>query len=161
MRHHNSFKKLGRNASHRRAMLRNLATSFLKNESCQTTIARAKQLKGIVEPFIRSARSDNLSARRAAYSYLLDKAVVHKLFSDIGPRFKGRNGGYTRVLRTGFRHGDAAQLAVIQMVESAAASAPAKPEKKAAAAKPKTERKPRSEAKSAESKPRASRKKAS
>lgn len=154
MRHHQSYKKLGRDTSHRRAMLRNLATSFLKNESCQTTVTRAKELRSIVEPLIRKARKDDLAARRAAYSYLLDKAVVHKLFADIGPRFSARNGGYTRVLRTGTRHGDAAQMAVIQLVEAGSAAAAAAPEKK-------TARKARGTAKSADAKPRASRKKAS
>ena len=134
MRHHQSFRKLGRNTSHRRALLRSLATSFLKHESCQTTLARAKELRGVVEPLIRSASRDTLAARRAAYSYLLDKGVVHKLFSEIGPRFSARSGGYTRVLRSGLRHGDAAQMAVIQLVEktAAAAAASAKGAKKGA-----------------------------
>lgn len=150
MRHHHSLKKLGRDTSHRRAMLRSLATSLLKHESCQTTVTRAKELRRVVEPLISSARRDSLAARRAAYSYLMDKGVVHKLFADIGPRFSARNGGYTRVLRTGFRHGDAAQMAVIQLVERTMAAAP-KSEKKASTVE-KSPRKPKTSAKAAEGK---------
>lgn len=98
-------------------MFRNMATSLLRLEQLETTVARAKDLRRVVEPLIALAANDTLTARRSAYGYLTDKAVVHKLFTDIGPRFKARKGGYTRVIRTRIRHGDAAELAVICLVE--------------------------------------------
>ena len=116
MRHHNALRKFGMTSSHRRAMFRNMTTSLLLHEKFETTLERAKDLRRVVEKLITLAGRDNLHARRQAYSYLLSKAVVHKLFAEIGPRFKARPGGYTRVIRSGVRHGDAAQLAYIELL---------------------------------------------
>jgi large subunit ribosomal protein L17 len=93
-----------------------MATSLLLHEKFETTVERAKDLKRVVEKLISSASEDTVAARRKAYSYLLDKEVVHKLFAEIGPRYKARPGGYTRVLRTRHRAGDAAELAIIELV---------------------------------------------
>jgi len=120
MRHGKTLRKLSRNASHRRALLRNLATSFIKHERFETTVQKAKELRPVVEKLITLGRSDTLDARRQAYSYLTSKAVVHKLFADVGPRCKDRKGGYTRIVRTRTRPGDAADLAVIELVDKGA-----------------------------------------
>lgn len=117
MRHGSGYRKFQKSTAHTRAMLRNLATSVISNESCETTVEKAKEVKPIVEKLITLARTDTLANRRAAYSYLTTKTAVQKLFSDVAPRFKTRNGGYTRVVRTRTRHGDAAELAVIALVE--------------------------------------------
>lgn len=117
MRHGKSLRKFSRTWSHRKALLRNLATSFFKHEKFETTVEKAKELRPLVEKLITLGRNDTLAARRQAYSYLMDKAVVHKLFTDIGPRSSGRNGGYTRVVRTRVRPGDAAELAIIALVD--------------------------------------------
>ena len=93
-----------------------MATSLLKYERCETTVPKAKELRRVVEPLVRLGAEDTLHNRRKAYSYLLDKAVVYKLFTDIGPRFKQREGGYTRIVRTRVRHGDAAEMAVIELL---------------------------------------------
>lgn len=122
MRHGKGLRQLSRTASHRRALLRNMATSFIKYESFETTVEKAKELRPVVERLITLGKSDTLAARRQAYSYLTDKAIVHKLFADIGPRCASRNGGYTRIIRTRYRNGDAAQMAVIQLVDRAVAS---------------------------------------
>ena len=123
MRHGKSGKKLSRSVSHRRALLRNMASSIILHERAETTLIKAKTLRPLIEKLITMARTDTLHTRRQAYSYLMDKSAVHKLFVDVAPRFKERNGGYTRVVRTGFRHGDAAQMAVIEFVEKNAALA--------------------------------------
>ena len=123
MRHGKGLRQLSRTASHRRALLRNMATSFIRYEHFETTIQKAKELRPIVERLITLGKDDTLAARRQAYSYLTDKAVVHKLFADVGPRCKARNGGYTRIVRTRIRHGDAAELAIIELVDKAAAPA--------------------------------------
>lgn len=130
--------------------MRNLATSFFKHERFETTVPKAKELRPVVERLVTLGKNDTLAARRQAYSYLLDKAVVHKLFTDIGPRNATRNGGYTRIVRTRVRPGDAAELAVIELVDKAAAKgatkeAPAKkaaPKKAAAAKKPSAKKAP-------------------
>jgi large subunit ribosomal protein L17 len=150
MRHGKGLRKLSRNMSHRKALLRNLATSFFRHESFETTVPKAKELRPVVERLVTLGKNDTLAARRQAYSYLLDKAVVHKLFTDIGPRNATRNGGYTRIVRTRVRPGDAAELAVIELVDKAAAKgetkeAPAKkaaPKKAAAAKKPAAKKAP-------------------
>jgi len=98
-----------------------LATSFIREERFETTVQKAKELRPIVEKLITLGRTDNLASRRQAYSYILDKSMVHKLFVDLGPRFNARNGGYTRIVRTGWRHGDAAEMAIIELVERSAA----------------------------------------
>lgn len=148
MRHANAFKKLGINTSHRRALLRNMATSLLKVERINTTYRRAKILQPVVESLIRLGANDTLSARRKAYGYIFDKKVVFKLFTELGPRYRARQGGYTRVVRTNFRHGDAAQLAVIELVrsESEKSAPPAETKVSAKASKPK-ENKEKKEAK--------------
>lgn len=134
MRHGKGLRKLSRNISHRKALLRNLATSFFKYERFETTVPKAKELRPVVERLVTLAKNDTLAARRQAYSYLMDKAVVHKLFTEIGPRNATRNGGYTRIVRTRVRPGDAAELAVIELVDKAETKSASKeaPAKKAA-----------------------------
>lgn len=134
MRHAKGLRKLSRNASHRRALLRNMATSLIRLERFETTVQKAKELRPVVEKLITSGKEDTLSSRRHAYSYLLDKSVVHKLFADVGPRFKARKGGYTRIVRTRLRHGDSAEMAIIEFVDKAEASSPAKTTAKKATA---------------------------
>jgi large subunit ribosomal protein L17 len=138
MRHGKALRKFSRSVSHRRALLRNLATSFFKHEKFETTVEKAKDLRPLVERLITLGKNDTLAARRQAYSYLMDKAVVHKLFADIGPRCGSRNGGYTRIIRTRVRPGDAAELAIIELVDKAAKESTTKdetPAKKASAKK--------------------------
>ncbi len=134
MRHGKGLRQLSRSTSHRRALLRNLATSFIKYERFETTVEKAKEIRPVVERLITLGKDDNVHSRRQAYSYLMDKSVVHKLFTDIGVRVKNRNGGYTRIVRTRYRNGDAAQMAVIELVDRAGEKAvePKKAEKKAA-----------------------------
>jgi large subunit ribosomal protein L17 len=136
MRHRNSGRQLSRNSSHRRALLRNMATSLLRHETIRTTVPKAKELRRVVEPLITLAKADSLAKRRLAFSRLRDISIVEKLFTDLGPRFKARAGGYTRILKMEPRPGDSADMALMQLVESAAPPAPA-PETKKAAAKPK------------------------
>jgi large subunit ribosomal protein L17 len=116
MRHGKKLKKINRIGSHRRALLRNMATSLLRHEKCETTVAKAKALRPVVEKLITIGKNDSLAARRKAYAYIFDKAVVHKLFAEVGPRYSTRNGGYTRVVRSGVRSGDASDLAWIELV---------------------------------------------
>jgi large subunit ribosomal protein L17 len=119
-------------------MFRNMATSLLREERIETTVEKAKELRGVVEPLITLAGDDTLHARRQAYSYLLDKKVVQKLFKELGPRFKARPGGYTRIVRTRNRAGDAAELAMMELLAGetpAAAKEEAAPKKKAGAKK--------------------------
>ena len=136
MRHGNAFRKFQKSTEHRRAMLRNMATSLLKHERCETTLEKAKELRRVTEKLITLGRNDNLHSRRLAYSYIMDKDVVKKLFTEIGPRFKSRPGGYTRVVRTRHRHGDAAEMAYISLL--AADSEPTKADKPAKKKKTKT-----------------------
>ena len=117
MRHLKSFRKFSRTPAHRKALFRNLATALIRDERCETTVEKAKDLRSVVEKLITSARSGTLHARRQALSYLNSKEVVHKLFAEVAPRYAGRAGGYTRVLKTGTRHGDAADLAIIELVD--------------------------------------------
>jgi len=121
MRHRNSGRQLSRNSSHRHAMLRNMATSLLQHETIRTTVPKAKELRRVVEPLITLAKADSLAKRRVAYSRLRDEGVVEKLFTDLGPRFKARAGGYTRILKMEPRPGDSADMALMQLVDSAAA----------------------------------------
>ncbi|MDH3546552.1 MAG: 50S ribosomal protein L17, partial [Gammaproteobacteria bacterium] len=111
MRHRKSGRRLGRNSSHRNAMFRNMATSMLKHETIKTTLPKAKELRRVVEPLITLAREDTVANRRLAFNRLRDKEAVGKLFSDLGPRFRDRPGGYLRILKTGPRPGDAAPMA--------------------------------------------------
>jgi large subunit ribosomal protein L17 len=117
MRHRNSGRQLSRNSSHRQALLRNMATSLLRHEAIRTTVPKAKELRRVVEPLITLAKIDSVAKRRLAYARLRDLAVVDKLFDDLGPRFKARAGGYTRILKMEPRPGDSADMALMQLVE--------------------------------------------
>src|ERR1700720_1366169 len=123
MRHRNSGRQLSRNSSHRHALLRNMATSLLRHETIRTTVPKAKELRRVVEPLITLAKVDSLAKRRLAFSRLRDVSVVEKLFVDLGPRFKARAGGYTRILRMEPRPGDSADMALMQLVDAAVVSA--------------------------------------
>lgn len=117
MRHMNAGRKLGRTWSHRQAMLGNMAVALLKHEQIKTTLPKAKELRPYVEKIITLGKRGDLHARRLVAARLHDDAVLRKLFDTIGPRYAERNGGYTRVLKAGFRHGDAAPMAVIELVD--------------------------------------------
>ncbi len=117
MRHRKSGRRLGRNSSHRKAMFRNMATSLLLHETIKTTLPKAKELRRVVEPLITLAKEDGVAKRRLAFDRLRDKEAVGKLFKDVGPRFKDRPGGYLRILKTGPRPGDAAPMAIVQLVD--------------------------------------------
>lgn len=117
MRHRHSGRQLSRNSSHRHALMRNMAASLLRHETIRTTVPKAKELRRVVEPLITLAKIDSASKRRLAYSRLRDVAVVEKLFVDLGPRFKTRAGGYTRILKMEPRPGDSADMALMQLVE--------------------------------------------
>jgi len=123
MRHRNSGRQLSRNSSHRQALLRNMATSLLRHETIRTTVPKAKELRRVVEPLITLAKIDSEAKRRLAYSRLRDVSVVEKLFGELGPRFKARAGGYTRILKMEPRPGDNADMALMQLVEETAAKA--------------------------------------
>ncbi len=125
MRHRNSGRQLSRNAPHRHALMRNMATSLLRHETIRTTVPKAKELRRVVEPLITLAKVDSLAKRRLAYSRLRDEAIVEKLFSELGPRFKARAGGYTRILKMEPRPGDSADMALMQLTELAAVDAEA------------------------------------
>ena len=122
MRHRKSGRKLGRNSSHRKAMFRNMATSLVRHEMIKTTVPKAKELRRVVEPLITLAKTDGVANRRLAFDRLRDKEAVGKLFSDLGPRFKDRPGGYLRILKTGPRPGDAAPMAIVQLVDGPVAA---------------------------------------
>ena len=140
MRHRNSGRQLSRNSSHRHALLRNMATSLLRHETIRTTVPTAKELRRVVEPLITLAKVDSLAKRRLAFSRLRDVSVVEKLFLDLGPRFKSRAGGYTRILKMEPRPGDSADMALMQLVDPAVAPV-AKTEDTKAAKAPKAPRK--------------------
>jgi large subunit ribosomal protein L17 len=143
MRHHLSGRQLSRNASHRQALLRNLSVSLLRHETIRTTIPKAKELRRVVEPLITLGKEDSEANRRLAFSRLRDTEIVAKLFDTIGPRFKARPGGYTRILHMAPRPGDNAPMALMQLVErSAPVAADAEPEDKKAkkADKPKVDK---------------------
>ncbi len=116
MRHKVSGRRLGRTTSHRVAMLRNMATSLFEHERIVTTVEKAKELRPVAEKMITLAKRGDLHARRQALSYIRSKAVVDKLFTEIRDKFEDRKGGYTRILRTGVRQGDAANMAIIELV---------------------------------------------
>jgi large subunit ribosomal protein L17 len=134
MRHRNSGRQLSRNSSHRHAMLRNMATSLLVHETIRTTVPKAKELRRVVEPLITLAKVDSIGKRRLAFARLRDNTVVEKLFAELGPRFKARAGGYTRILKMEPRPGDSADMALMELVEAAAAPAEKGEGKKAAKA---------------------------
>lgn len=121
MRHRLKHRKLNRNTASRQALLRGLATQLLENETIETTLERAKELRKIVEPLVAMARVDNFNNRRAAASILYTKNAVGKLFTKIGPQNATRPGGYTRILKLGFRPGDHARRAIIELVDKPAA----------------------------------------
>ena len=117
MRHRKSGRHLNRDSSHRKAMFRNMACSLLEHEVIKTTVPKAKELKRVAEPLITLAKSDSVANRRLAFSHTGSKAVVGKLFSELGPRYQERPGGYTRILKCGFRTGDAAPMAFVELVD--------------------------------------------
>jgi large subunit ribosomal protein L17 len=122
MRHNNSGRRLGRTTSHRIAMFRNMVTSLLNHERIVTTDAKAKEIRSVAEKMITLGKRGDLHAHRQAAAYIREKSVVTKLFSTIAPRYKDRQGGYTRIIKLGQRLGDAASLSVIELVEEAATS---------------------------------------
>jgi large subunit ribosomal protein L17 len=117
MRHGLGLRKLNRTSAHRQAMLRNMTNSLIVHEIIKTTLPKAKELRRVIEPLITRARQDNVANRRLAFARLRDDASVAKLFTDLGPRFKARPGGYTRILKMGFRVGDNAPLALVELVD--------------------------------------------
>jgi large subunit ribosomal protein L17 len=117
MRHRKSGKQLNRNASHRKAMFKNMACSLMEHEVIKTTVPKAKELRRFAEPLITLAKQDSVANRRLAFARTGDKAVVGKLFTDLGPRFQDRPGGYTRILKAGFRAGDKAPMAYVELVD--------------------------------------------
>ena len=117
MRHRKSGRQLNRNSSHRQAMFRNMASSLIEHEIIKTTLPKAKELRRVAEPLITLAKEDSVANRRLAFSRTRDKAAVGKLFSELGPRYEGRPGGYTRILKCGNRPGDAAPMAFIELVD--------------------------------------------
>ena len=122
MRHNNSGRRLGRTTSHRVAMFRNMVTSLLNHERIITTDAKAKEIRSVAEKMITLGKRGDLHAHRQAASYIREKSVVTKLFTTIAPRYKERQGGYTRIIKLGQRLGDAASMSVIELVEEAAAN---------------------------------------
>ena len=117
MRHRNANRKLNRTSSHRKAMLQNMANSLVTHESIVTTLPKAKELRRVVEPLITLGKKPSLANRRLAFDRTRDRDVVVKLFGDLGPRFANRNGGYVRILKYGFRKGDNAPMALVELVD--------------------------------------------
>jgi large subunit ribosomal protein L17 len=117
MRHRKSGRQLNRNSSHRKAMFSNMASSLVKHEIIKTTVPKAKELRRVIEPLITLAKTDSVANRRLAFARTRDKEVVGKLFTEIGPRFADRPGGYTRILKCGFRSGDNAPMAYIELLD--------------------------------------------
>ncbi len=117
MRHRNIGRQLSRNSSHRKAMLRNMAVSLFRHEVIKTSVPKAKELRRTAEPLITLAKQDTMAKRRLAFARLRDKQVVAKLFSDLGPRYRERPGGYLRILKCGFRNGDRAPMALVELVD--------------------------------------------
>jgi large subunit ribosomal protein L17 len=150
MRHQLSGRQLSRNSAHRKALMRNMAAALLREEEIRTTLPKAKELRRVVEPLITLGKSGSQAGRRRALSQLRDTGIVEKLFDVIGPRFRARAGGYTRILRMEPRMGDAAPMALMQLVEADAVPAPepaAKPAAKKAARRPAAKKKAAKEAK--------------
>ena len=117
MRHGNGLRKLNRTSSHRLAMLRNMSNSLLEHEVIKTTLPKAKELRMVVEPLITLGKKDNLANRRLAFNRTRDRDIVAKLFTELGPRYATRPGGYLRILKFGFRHGDNAPMALVQLMD--------------------------------------------
>jgi len=150
MRHHLSGRQLSRNSSHRHALMRNMSVSLLRHETIRTTLPKAKELRRVVEPLITLAKKDGDANRRRAFARLRDVQIVEKLFADLGPRFKARPGGYTRILRMVPRPGDSAPMALMQLVEGpapVAAEEPAGEAKKKSTRRAKAKPKAKSKAK--------------
>ena len=120
MRHGHGLRKLDRTGSHRLAMLQNMMNSLIEHEAIKTTVPKAKELRRVVEPMITLAKVDTVANRRLAFNRLRDRDSVTKLFNDLGPRFNARPGGYTRILKMGFRVGDNAPMALVELVDRAA-----------------------------------------
>ena len=116
MRHHLSGRQLSRNSSHRKAMLRNMASSLFRHEVIKTTLPKAKELRRVAEPLITRAKTDSLANRRVVFNRIRDRDMVGKLFAELGPRYKERPGGYLRILKCGFRRGDNAPMAIVELV---------------------------------------------
>ena len=142
MRHRWSGRKLGRTASHRKALLRTMVTEFFENEKIVTTVPKAKELRSVAEKMITLGKKDSLHARRQALSFIRTKTVVFKLFDEVAPRYADRDGGYTRILRLGNRKGDSAEMAILELVGSEKEVKESKPKKKA---KPKAKEVPAAE----------------
>ena len=119
MRHGLGLRKLNRTSAHRLAMLRNMMNSLIEHEAIKTTVPKAKELRRVVEPMITLGKTDSVANRRLAFARLRDDASVAKLFNDLGPRFKARPGGYTRILKMGYRVGDNAPMAFVELVDRA------------------------------------------
>lgn len=117
MRHRLSGRKLNRNSSHRKAMFRNMTVSLMQHEIITTTVPKAKELRRVAEPLITMAGTDSVARRRTAFSRLRDRATVTKLFNELGPRYRERPGGYLRILKCGYRPGDKAAMAIVELVD--------------------------------------------
>ena len=126
MRHRHGLRKLNRTSSHRQAMLRNMTNSLLRHEVIKTTVPNAKELRRVAEPIINLGKTPSLSNRRLAFSRLRDRAMVTKLFDELGPRYAKRNGGYLRILKFGFRLGDNAPMALVELMDRPEAPAESK-----------------------------------
>lgn len=125
MRHRNGLRKLNRTSSHRLAMLRNMTNSLLRHEAIKTTLPKAKELRRVVEPMITLGKKPSLANRRMAFDRLRDREIVTKLFDELGPRYANRNGGYLRILKFGFRQGDNAPMALVELLDRPEQSAEA------------------------------------
>jgi large subunit ribosomal protein L17 len=123
MRHRKSGRQLNRNSSHRKAMFQNMTVSLLQHEAIRTTLPRAKELRRVAEPLITMAKNDSVHRRRIAFGRLRDRRAVTKLFNELGPRYRERPGGYLRILKTGFRPGDNAPMAYVELVDRPQAEA--------------------------------------
>ena len=132
MRHRLGLRKLNRTSSHRLAMLRNMTVSLLRHETIKTTLPKAKELRRVVEPIITLGKKPSLANRRLAFDRLRDREIVIKLFEEIGPRYAARNGGYLRILKCGFRDGDNAPMAFVELLDQPEAEAESVEEEKAA-----------------------------
>jgi len=130
MRHGQGLRKLNRTSSHRLAMLRNMTVSLLRHEEISTTLPKAKELRRVVEPMITLGKKPSLANRRLAFDRLRDRGIVEKLFAELGPRYAKRNGGYLRILKSGFRKGDNAPLALVTLMDRPEDGAEQSPEEK-------------------------------
>ncbi len=132
MRHRLGLRKLNRTSSHRLAMLRNMTVSLLRHEAIRTTLPKAKELRRVAEPIITLGKVSSLANRRLAFNRLRDRGIVSKLFGEIGPRYAKRNGGYLRILKFGFRKGDNAPMALVELLDRPEAASAEEPKKKEA-----------------------------